>query len=330
MTCNTFVFLLLVTVCKGQIYAPVYISNWTFAQLIPEDYDKSQPPIMTNESGHLEPLAVSLTVKVTQLMSVQAAEQSFTIDLIYSQRWQDHRLNLPHANSGVKTIPLGPKWRSQVWIPDVFLANSIQPIMLIMTPLFMEIDMDSLSLVSTTRQVVKLRCSMDLFHFPLDEQVCPIEFTLLRNPRDRVFLHFSDTTSSRIDFPNYYIIQSMNKDMEECVSIRGSSYSCVAAKLELFRKLSYYLIRIYSPSFLLVATSFAGFWVPPMGHSARTALIVTPLLALITQQTMISSEINVSYLVAIHIWMMANTLFVFLSLVCDLCRSLLFVHVCIC
>jgi glycine receptor alpha-2/glycine receptor alpha-3 len=302
MMLTIFSLLFLTSICKSQIYAPVYIPNWSFEELIPAEYDKSQPPIITKPSGQLQPVVILITVNVTQLTRVDASEQTFTVDIVYSQRWRDHRLNLPPPGSGVKTIPLGPAIRKKLWIPDVFVGNSVKPIMLIMTPLFMEIDMDTRSLIATSRQVVELRCPMDLYHFPLDEQICPIEFTLLRNPRDRVFLRFENTHSSRIDFSNYYIIQSMAKGLEECISIRGPSYSCVAAKLELFRKFSYYLIRIYSPSFLLVVTSFVGFWVPPMGHSARTALIVTPLLALITQQTMISQEVNVSYLVAIHIW----------------------------
>lgn len=45
------------------------------------------------------------------------------------------------------------------------------------------------------------------------------------------------------------------------------------------------------------------------------ALIVTPLLSLITQQTQINAEINVSYVVALHIWMMFSIFFVFMSLI---------------
>ena len=52
-----------------------------------------------------------------------------------------------------------------------------------------------------------------------------------------------------------------------------------------------------------------------MGYPARVAVVVTPMLSLITQQTQINSEIKVSYVVAIHIWMILSITFVFLSLV---------------
>ena len=46
----------------------------------------------------------------------------------------------------------------------------------------------------------------------------------------------------------------------------------------------------------------------------QIALVVTPLLSLITQQTQIYAEITVSYVVALHIWMIACIGFVFLSM----------------
>lgn len=310
----------------AQITAPVYISNWTFSQLVPHAYEKSQPPVRTNASGLMESVNIEITLQVTQLMKVNSGEQSYTVDFVYIQRWRDHRLNLPPQGAGVRTVPLSPKVMKNLWIPDVFLANSIDPVMPIMKPAFMEIDMETMELVSTTRQVAKLGCPMDLFYFPLDEQICAIELALMRNPRDRAVIRFHKTSSSHIEFPNYYILLAKNQQEEECVSMRGPMYSCISAKLELFRKFSYYLIRIYSPSFLVVVTSFVGFWIPPQGYSARTGLIVTPLLALVTQQTMISSEINVSYIVSIHIWMMVNTMFVFLSLT-EFAAAIVYSHV---
>lgn len=94
----------------------------------------------------------------------------------------------------------------------------------------------------------------------------------------------------------------------------------------LLNVLSYYIIRIYGPSFLLVITAFVGFWIPPCGYPARVALIVTPLLSLITQQTQINSEINVSYVVALHIWMIFSIAFVFAALV-EYALTIVYCHV---
>lgn len=114
-------------------------------------------------------------------------------------------------------------------------------------------------------------------------------------------------------FPNFYVVKKVTG--MECTSIRGSGYSCISSQLKLFRNVSYYIIRIYGPSFLLVITSFVGFWIPPCGYPARVALVVSPLLSLVVQQTQVNSEINVSYVVAIHWWIIFSIFFVFMSLV---------------
>ncbi len=47
----------------------------------------------------------------------------------------------------------------------------------------------------------------------------------------------------------------------------------------------------------------------------KVALLVTPLLTLVTQNININSEINVSYVVALHWWMTICIFFVFMSLI---------------
>ncbi|CAG2120765.1 unnamed protein product, partial [Medioppia subpectinata] len=78
---------------------------------------------------------------------------------------------------------------------------------------------------------------------------------------------------------------------------------------------SYYVIRVYGPTFLTTISSFVGFWIPVLAWPARVALLVTPLLTLVTQNINVNSEINVSYVVALHWWMSVCIFFVFMSLI---------------
>lgn len=144
--------------------------TWTYTDFIPETYDRSQPP-------EKEVINVSIAVKVAQLLVVNEVEQSYTIDIHYTQKWSDHRLKYPPINT---TIALSVDWKNRLWMPSVFLTNSLNPNMLQLAPLFLEIEANTSRLVSTTRQVVKLRCLMDLSSFPMDKQTCPIEFSLCK------------------------------------------------------------------------------------------------------------------------------------------------------
>lgn len=138
-------------------------------------------------------------------------------------------------------------------------------------------------------------------------------------------MHLDNFSLSREqEFANHFLVQKPS-DLN-CTSIRGTGYSCITSKVKLFRNLSYYIIRIYGPSFLLVITSFVGFWIPPAGYPARVLLSVTPLLALITQQITINSEVKVSYVVAIHLWMIMCEFFVFMVLI-EYAAAIVHVHV---
>lgn len=85
--------------------------------------------------------------------------------------------------------------------------------------------------------------------------------------------------------------------------------------LKLSRKLGYYVIRIYSITFLLVSTTFVGFWLPTLAWPVRAIVVVTPLISLTTMQQTVSADLNVAYVVALHIWMAFCIFFVFMAFV---------------
>lgn len=150
--------------------------SWTISQLIPEGYDRQKPPRDENN----QPISVSISLKIMQLISVNEAEQSFTIDVLYHQKWPDKRLVFPPKGSFSpnETIPLEMSWKSKIWTPEVFVINSLAPSVIQPTPLYLEIDANYSLITVTSRQIMKLRCAMDLFHFPQDTQLCDVEFAL--------------------------------------------------------------------------------------------------------------------------------------------------------
>ena len=129
-------------------------------------------------------------------------------------------------------------------------------------------------------------------------------------------------SQDRLDFPKYSVERT---ESGLCHYPRTEGHFCVRASIHLKRRWDYYFIRIYGPSFLLVVTTFIGFWLPVFAYPARVAIIVTPLLSLITQQTQINAEINVNYVVSLHVWMMSCTFFVFMALI-ELGFAVVYIH----
>lgn len=146
---------------------------------------------------------------------------------------------------------------------------------------------------------------------------------LVLNDRSQVeFQWTSLSIGDKVDFPKFSIGKLTSS---ECSVHHRPGYHCVKASIHLKRRWEYYAIRIYGPSLLLVATSFIGFWIPVLGYPARVTIVVTPLLSLITQQTQINSEINVNYIVSLHVWMMSCTFFVFMCLL-ELGLAVVYIH----
>ena len=70
------------------------------------------------------------------------------------------------------------------------------------------------------------------------------------------------------------------------------SYSNVGFDLFLNRRLEPFLMNVYMPTGLLVATSWIGFLVPVSAIPGRMALLVTTLLMLISVSNQVRSSFN--------------------------------------
>lgn len=79
------------------------------------------------------------------------------------------------------------------------------------------------------------------------------------------------------------------------------------------RRSGYYITNVYIPTSLIVFMSMLSFWIPPDAVPARVTLGVTSLLTIVTKQYQASLP-NVSYIVALNIWLSACIGFVFVSL----------------
>lgn len=79
------------------------------------------------------------------------------------------------------------------------------------------------------------------------------------------------------------------------------------------RRSGYYITNVYVPTSLVVFMSMLTFWIPPDAVPARVTLGVTSLLTVVTKQYQASLP-NVSYIVALNIWLSACIAFVFVSL----------------
>ena len=98
------------------------------------------------------------------------------------------------------------------------------------------------------------------------------------------------------------------------VSLAGE-YSCLKVDLVFARELSFYILTIYIPCFMIVLVSWFSFWLDYKAVPARVALGVTTLLAMSTTQASIQNSLPpVAYTKAIDVWSGVCVFFVFSAL----------------
>ena len=94
----------------------------------------------------------------------------------------------------------------------------------------------------------------------------------------------------------------------------AGTFSCIRGIFILERLVGHFVLKFYIPSILIVVMTFVGYWIPLTAYPARVALMITSLLALVTLQLQIASQIHTAYAVSINIWMLICVAFAFLGL----------------
>lgn len=275
---------------------------WTSADLRRNNYNKYRPPLVNGTS----PVIAILKLEIVTILDVDEFGQSFTVDIDYKLTWNDYRLNLPATETDFPLI-LDISWKDKLWIPDVYFKNALDSKLVqgTISPItHLEVSRNSdISLIA--RMTVQLICDMELFAYPHDRQQCFLDSTSLSYKPTHLQLQWdSFTVDESIYFPKFRIDSYSTASNCTCPNIhKVGDESCVRAIVHLSRKVSFYIVRFYAPTLLITSATFLGYYIKTATIPARIAINLTPFLSLITMHNIINSEVRVSYVVALHIWM---------------------------
>nr|XP_042904151.1 glycine receptor subunit alpha-2 [Parasteatoda tepidariorum] len=239
---------------------------------------------------------------------------SFTVSLELWQNWQDLRLTYPKGSKEKFQI-LDFEWKKKIWSPNLYFVNSIDgKINNIITPNSFFWLSETKKIFFTCRIVVKLICEMDLHNFPHDEQTCGIRIASASFSITKIVLKWTTKNYTTRDFYSLHQYEVTDALRGECIaSVGPNNASCLEGSVVLRRRNGFYVINVYIPTILIVIMSMLTFWIPPEAVPARVTLGVTSLLTIITKQYQASMP-NVSYIVALNVWLSSCIAFVFFSL----------------
>jgi Neurotransmitter-gated ion-channel ligand binding domain/Neurotransmitter-gated ion-channel transmembrane region len=277
-----------------------------------------QPPF---EDG--KPLDITIGLHVVNLAAINEVSEQFQLDAYMFERWMDKRLAY---------TPEGPQDHErnyalgQIWVPQLEMINAASPrtrqeISIIVSP-------DG-TVRFAERLVVTLSSSFHLRRFPFDQQqlLIIIHPFLADGPRLRFELN-NESTWTASEFSSFtslaqWHLNGLRSQLLDVATYGGMTVPEARFEIDVTRRSSFYLWKVFIPLLLMVFLSWAVFWIEASDLSNQIQVAVTTILTVIAFAFAISATMpRLPYLTYIDAFFLECYIYVFLAVV-----ELMTVHV---
>ncbi|KHN77702.1 Ligand-gated ion channel 50 [Toxocara canis] len=282
-------------------------------KILNDDYDKT---IVPNKNGTL----VSIEVALQTFSDISEISASFTADILFSQIWHDERLRFDHLSSCLPNLTLNHQIVDRIWQPMVCFVNSKRSdLHSSPTPNTFLLIYPNGTVWINHRLRVEGPCYMDLRRFPMDSQECELILESYAYNTAKVRLKWRDwdpvfSYDSRTRLPDF-VLSELKWDKKSFVYAAGK-WDQLSVSFFLTRQYGFYILQIYTPTYISVIMSWLPFWIDHNSQPARFTLAVSSLMALTFQYGSVARSLpRVSYIKAIDVWMFAMCFFILFSLI---------------
>jgi hypothetical protein len=278
-----------------------------------------EPPY--EEGG--KPIDVVVGLHVVNLASIDEVNEQFELDAYMFARWVDPRLAY---------TPDGPQDQmrnykpGQIWTPQLEMINAANP----RSRDEVSITVDPNGTVRyAERLVVELSSSFRLRRFPFDRQqlVIIIHPFLAIGPQIKFTLDKNSTWTAS-EFKSYtslaqWHLLSLQSQVGTAPTYGGMTVPEARFEIDVSRRSSFYVWKVFLPLTLMVFLSWAVFWIEAGDLSNQITVAVTTILTVIAFAFAISATMpRLPYLTYIDAFFLECYIFVFLAVV-----ELMIVHV---
>ena len=277
-----------------------------------------QPPPY---NGH--PLDIDIGLHVVNLASINEVSEQFQLDAYMFERWIDKRLayTAQGPQDNLRNYAFG-----QIWIPQLEMINAASPrerreISITVSP-------DG-TVRYAERLVVTLSSSFHLRRFPFDRQqlLVLIHPFLADGPRLRFKLD-NNSTWTASEFTSFsslaqWHLTGLRSQLLDAATYGGMTVPEARFQIDVTRRSSFYLWKVFIPLLLMVFLSWAVFWIEANDLSNQIQVAVTTILTVIAFAFAISATMpRLPYLTYIDAFFLECYIYVFLAVV-----ELMTVHV---
>ena len=277
-----------------------------------------QPPF---ENG--KPIEVVLGLHVINIAAIDEVSEQFRLDGYLFARWLDKRLAYaPHGpDDQVRNYTMG-----QIWVPQLEMINAAAPrsrdeIAIMVSP-------DG-TVRYAERFITSLSSKFALRRFPFDQQrlIVIIHPFLTEGSRMKFRLDEASTwTASEFktfsSLAQWHLI-SMHSELLAATTYGGFTLPEARFEIDVGRRSTFYLWKVFLPLLLMVFLSWAVFWIETGDLSNQIQVAVTTILTVIAFAFAISTTMpRQPYLTYIDVFFLECYIYVFLAVV-----ELMTVHV---
>ncbi|VDK88158.1 unnamed protein product [Litomosoides sigmodontis] len=273
---------------------------------------------------------VEIEMHVQDVPALNEITADFSVDILYTQLWNDQSLNFANYSACKRNITLESKFISNIWTPNTCIINAKQTV-IHASPAdnIMVILYENGTIWVNYRMSVKAPCDLDLRIFPFDAQSCALKFESYSHNRDEVTLRWMNdaiTLMKPIQLPDFDLVYYRIRN--ETILYPNGYWDQLQVIFTFKRRYGFYILQAYIPTYLTIVVSWASFCMEPKALPARTTVGVSSLLALTFQFGNILKNLpRVSYIKAMDVWMLGCITFVFctiveLAVICFIARCL--------
>lgn len=255
--------------------APVEAQNQTEA--VGTWYSTAGALVGETRPGPAEaPIGVSVGLYVNDIVEIDDAERTFTVDLFGRLRWKDSRLAPKGQSSATGTRQL---LLEDIWHPWPAILNRRE----FMRTFPDTVEVNSEGMVTYKQRLYgNLSNPLDLKDFPFDRHILKIEIVSLYQT-DEVLFTVDEEIIGQTETPS--IVDwtigpgSASVDSKYIPSLDRSVPRFVY-EFEVRRRLAYYIWKVLIPLSLIVLISWAVFWIDPSQLGPQMGISITAVLTL--------------------------------------------------
>ncbi|CAF3847358.1 unnamed protein product [Rotaria sordida] len=244
-------------------------------------------PITRPVQNNSDTLPVTINLALQNIIDFDGKNEAIVISGWMTIMWNDYSLRWkPEEFANIQTIRIPS---TQIWIPDIFLYNSIDDKFDTRAKVNAVVQYDG-NILYVPPILFKSICPFDIALFPFDTQYCTLKFGTWTYDDAGVNL---TAASSQGQLDAY--VKNAEWDLEDFFATNnGTKYDCcpnvyshVLYTIRIRRRSLYYLTSIVVPCFLISCMTVVGFLLSP-DSGEKLTLQITTLLSVIMFSLLLS------------------------------------------